>query len=1630
MSALDIKAMTTSFSTKTIFFATATAVYRMHLESSSGTMELLAGEEGTTGGATNEFGARARFSSLTALAVDLDGPEAGLVVVGDGQAVRVLHVFSREVVLVGTMGDVHTAGGIALRRDTSGTRWAYVSDVTQHRIMGFNLENFRSVLIAGDAGGFSGMSDGFPDASFFAPRGLVFLEKSLNASKLLLVADSGNNRIRVIDTDTRVVSTWFAPMDQLQPELVEPIGLVVALADNAQAVPMLYVTDAGGGISVIQFPVSADRSVKVLTRILLSSQIKSTFVHGALTTEANNAVGYAELLVLESGSITTRVQSMLALSSASAETGGTCHLPCMNSDCSALTPAVLCGNSFLDAGEQCDNGFSNPNTGCNMSTCQIREGFACPVGMDACNEPYVAYRYASTGVYYREADCLSLTPTPGYTIDGHCVETDIDECVEGTAVLCDTQAKCVNTAGAYACECFESHFGDGHTCRPSAVAVYAVVDIPSIPRSAFAAPLSVSSGNVLKALENAYAQALSALLPANLTTASAFTLMNASTLALAFTSSSIDPAVTASTRLELVTLFEFAADANAMIAAVNKAALQRALSQAIFALDEGVTVFQKPKVRAHRALGFTASNVIDGWGMNITSVTYNRTCTVEGVVPTGGCWQVEMIYVGGQELPQSNQNANDIEQSKNVLYIPRLDHDPVTMELTTPVQGLTMASGMAFPCDVASASAGGRGITPKATACCLRNMEAMYRPHAGFKEFVESATFSQSVPSDLCVASSINDTFPESNVVFKLPSSGEQTNDLVVGRIEGMPHSEVRLLETIDYTTRTFRVLLMLEEGDLRTSAAIMDGVWGLEYNLTFFVGLANFKGTGTSILNTRNAVQFITVSKSSVLTISTFGANQDPLVSSVDMQLFRVKVTDFFRPVSYLYYLRPVFTMPNNFKSPPGGTGIVPSSSIRLIKTQGLPSNTDPAWMQACSSSDGEYVYANSSLQALVQRAQTAPCVLSNMQMCYPPSKASNVVTFGIPLPIDFIEASDYSVTNPYTLTVQFVIQAFDTVAMTNIYSTLSLTVDITPMGFTSVCETMSAAQNLADIIEGNIYIGTATNDYEWDALVQKKTNMDVQGTTPSNSFEFATTTVQGSVMTFAALGDPKYFEDPRSLTQEVHMHDIHTVHFLEPLGDKSGPSPNFDAVKALFFAGNAFVPKVDPMNHSEWLEPSKALLNLCPYRATAGKMACLTRTESTFKNTQVARNPKKIIELRHNDSTSVAEMQALISEVIMQGGVNDFTQNLGEGFYQELSKKLALNNRYRKVYVINPIMDWSFEAMQFTQKGSTAYTVSSKIIAIGMITIRTPDGTQLARRLLSTELHMDGYKQVLPRDLQLAMKGRRALLSSPTDMGPSMTQTGNAMVLHLEVPGYDATSQLCGMVLGASYDRCNIVEIITQVRGVAGQRMCASHTEGTLGTALHTGLVNTLREDGSNRSHIEDIALLEYSIEGCGAGSAAAYGRRLFSVATTTTAASAVIPNEYVFIGQKAIVSSVDGRAYIVLRQLDFIQNFLNSSTYVKVLGGGGYISTVTVTFDEGANNGKIVVVVKNVTNTTKSEIQVVWDKSPPVDLRQGKDTMFVYENTVAQDKASSPAARVAVVALNVLVAASAAACFVVGP
>jgi hypothetical protein len=403
----------------------------------------------------------------------------------------------------------------------------------------------------------------------------------------------------------------------------------------------------------------------------------------------------------------------------------------------------------------------------------------------------------------------------------------------------------------------------------------------------------------------------------------------------------------------------------------------------------------------------------------------------------------------------------------------------------------------------------------------------------------------------------------------------------------------------------------------------------------------------------------------------------------------------------------------------------------------------------------------------------------------------------------------------------------------------------------------------------------------------------------------------------------------------------------------------------------------------------PSPALLNLCPYKATAGKMACLTRTESTFKNTVVTRNPDIVVELRKDDPTSIAEMKNLMSRVILQGGVNDFTNQLGAGFYNELMSKLSLNNRYRKAYVVNPIMDWSFEAMNLAQTGATGYTVSSKIIAIGLITLRTPDGTQLARRLLSSDMNVEldaaamlprmyADKMIRKRALVLeprfetsdepevtAAQGRR-LLQASSDLQPSVTQTSNSLILNVNVPGYDATTQLCSIVLGAPYSRCNILQLQTQIKGNNAVNVCKSNAAGTLGATLQSGLHSIM----TNRmSQIEGVALLEYVADGCDKVLTGAGSRRLLTSTTTT--------QEYTILTQHVMVSSVNSTAVFNTWQLQYLAEFFNTSTWTNILGGGGYISTVSMNFQDNSGGNfvaNINVGVRNLTNNKEQAVAII--------------------------------------------------------
>ena len=1522
----SVTGMAASLDGQAIFFTTATAVHRLMIDTM--VVAVVAGQEGTYGNSVGAVAINSRFSDIHAIGVDLLNSKPQYVVVADAQSVKVIDLFKNSVALLGTAGDIGRAGGIAIAGQQPVI--AYVSDKDRHRIAGFYLQNKQYFAVAGTSLGYEN-GDAF-NAKFNAPSGISFLEHNGNTNRFLLVADRNNHALRMVDTLEKQVSTWFQNTDPTSPDLLSPVDVAVA---TPAGVTSVYVVDAEKqALSVIQRYLYNGIATWISTQLY-----KEQGVHIDQNTRIVPAHRNPDaLLYIDDDKSTTKVKALDTTGYAGIYTsGGQCHFPCLTSDCAAVSAEALCGNGMLNSGEECDDGLLVD--GCDAA-CHIKPTYACPVGEQACVSPQQAYEYALDHVYYLPEDCLLLTAPPGFRVNNHCELVDINECNELTST-CGAGAKCFNTQGNYQCQCLKGYYGDGVACATTAYSVYTAFEIGSIPYSSFTSSAAESQAIILD-IKAAYSRFLvSATGASNLPSVYNLTTRE---MAQMHTAVRMYPQLKYGTRFEVSTLFPNDQQAQLVTAVVGRAQAQLLASIQAAVSPTGmhkVITISKTQYALHQAESFSSAVQVTGWGMNITSVTYNGTCKVyDGKSPPGGCWVVDLIYMGGTDDSTDNTSL----QSMNVLYLPSLEKRPNSTIPVDWTQSLTLTSTNMFPCKTESNSDG--SIPRKATACCLRDVASQYRTNAKFDSYLRSAQYTGDATDAICAQSTFQQDQPSSGVIHKIQLPDGQTNDLVTGNITGMPWSEVLFLETVDYQKRIHRVRLILEENDLIRHAAKVEGNAGSEYNMSFFVGLANFQpargmdvGQYTSILQTRSMQQLVTVVKSSVLTISTYGANQDTLVSFSDMQLQRVKVTDFFQPTKYLYYLTPTVVMPSGFTAPPD-VSIVPLGSIRVLKSEGGATSTDPYWQQACSSAGGDDVFANQTLQTLVRDASRQPCVNENLNMCSPPLTVewASLLSFGVPLPIGYITEADLSSSPRKTINLQFTIVAYQPFSSQLIQSSVRLSMELSSLSMTSRCDTRQASADIRDIVDGTVLIGTATTNSQWNNMLQKKRNFDMPGSRPSDSFLFQTTTVQGAVMTFAALGDPAYFLDPRASNYQVEINDIFSVHFLEPLNGKGGPTPKYDQALTLFQQGGAFTMKTDTLSGTNWMEPTAELISLCPYTPVAGKLSCVTRKDST----KAQRSSSTVLVTP--DATGLQGVQGLFAKVMNGGGVTYDSNSQGQGFIAMLLDKLQISSsslRYRKAYMINPVVDWSMEAIQSAQPGATTSTVYTRIMAIGLITVTSPTGTTGFRRLLSVQ--------------EQPTMGRALLQAADGGLGsPTKTSSPQAQVVSLDdVPGQDGTTLLCRLAAQASVAQCKVDLFQLTISLGQAQQLCTTERSSSLGTLIQSEIGNSVLPASVG---LTSMMVVDYTITGCTAADGLSGGRRLLG-------------EDVVQVVFKTVSKYKDNMGSIDIRLINQILGISNPGLVLNSLGGGAYVNYMQLTVTPGGNV-TVNVTVKNVTNTSNKE------------------------------------------------------------
>ena len=283
-------------------------------------------------------------------------------------------------------------------------RLAYVSDTTAHCIRVYDLDSQMELNLAAGLSSNAGTASIEPvttsAARFRGPKGIAFLENNMGSNQRLLIADSGNSVIRMLDIAHSEVSIWYAAKDKQSPEMVHPHSIAVAI--NSDGDTIVYVIDTGFGVqsrlSALSMPTGSS-SLIILTVLNTGgvTKIGPMLVPGPNLLRIQRpgsglpGTGVKDLVYADTdGNLHCMLENSLASESMDA-TGATCVYP---SHAVNATLESLCGNMYLDVGEQCDTG-NIAGTGCVPLNCTIEPtNWACAGSASKCLSPCPAFLHA------------------------------------------------------------------------------------------------------------------------------------------------------------------------------------------------------------------------------------------------------------------------------------------------------------------------------------------------------------------------------------------------------------------------------------------------------------------------------------------------------------------------------------------------------------------------------------------------------------------------------------------------------------------------------------------------------------------------------------------------------------------------------------------------------------------------------------------------------------------------------------------------------------------------------------------------------------------------------------------------------------------------------------------------------------------------------------------------------------------------------------------------------------------------------------------------------------------------------------------------------------------------------------
>lgn len=479
---------------------------------------------------------------------------------------------------------------------------------------------------------------------------------------------------------------------------------------------------------------------------------------------------------------------------------------------------------------------------------------------------------------------------------------------------------------------------------------------------------------------------------------------------------------------------------------------------------------------------------------------------------------------------------------------------------------------------------------------------------------------------------------------------------------------------------------------------------------MDFFVGMSYVTMLPTNAVATVASQVAIHATATDSATFAMTTEQDYTFIEYITMSLYQTKFVEDSLIEHYLQFVKVGFVLPESLTQNMQ-TGLVPLNSIRFAIARTTPAADDlQAWQNPCFSSDGSGLFDDSSsaLNVLYTEASFQSCALQPnfCQNPLSPVLASGLVDFWFPIGDELIDSTILNSEDEYSIFVYFdvsVVLANGKKSLTKLFSQAKLS----DLAIARSCETLSAAQTIADITDVDLDIGIVGLESDWDTSMTSFTNL-VQ-TTEDDNFLDTSLIVQApsaasALITIVLHGNDDAFTNPVASNFRMEIDDMITVHFLE--------NTKYQEMVALINAGTAYeLVREEQTGYLDIVLTAEGT-NVCASANIAGDFTCVVRKD--INRRQITQE----YAMHSMGGGGVAFDESVTSEWLQEHvlGVSEFGDELARNFTRLSRSKHAINDRYNRAWFVNPMYKWSVESSSGPQ---AILALSEKTIIFAVISL-----------------------------------------------------------------------------------------------------------------------------------------------------------------------------------------------------------------------------------------------------------------------------------------------------------------------